>query len=46
VGTRRWSHPVEGRPEQGLAVADGAVFVLTEATREGEQSSAYALEAA
>jgi outer membrane protein assembly factor BamB len=45
VGTRRWSHPVEGRPEQGLAVADGAVFVLTEGTREGEQSSAYALEA-
>ena len=46
VGARRWSHPVEGRPEQGLAVADGAVFVLTEGGREDERSMAYALEEA
>ncbi|MFB6142595.1 MAG: PQQ-binding-like beta-propeller repeat protein [Halorientalis sp.] len=39
----RWSHDVEGRPEQGLAVADGAVFVLTEGSGEGERSMAYAL---
>jgi outer membrane protein assembly factor BamB len=42
VGARRWSHPVEGRPEQGLVVADGAVFVLTEGGN-GERSMAYAL---
>lgn len=43
LGAKRWSHPVEGRPEQGLAVADGAVFVLTEGD-EDEASKAYALE--
>ena len=46
VDARRWSHPVEGRPEQGLAVADGAVFVLTEGGGRNERSMAYALEAA
>lgn len=45
VGEKRWSHSVEGRPEQGLAVADGAVFVLTEGG-EDEPSKAYALEGA
>lgn len=45
IGTRRWNHSVEGRPEQGLAVADGAVFVLTEGGSD-ERSMAYALEAA
>lgn len=45
VGSRRWSHRVEGRPEQGLAVADGAVFVLTEGGGD-ESSKAYALEEA
>jgi outer membrane protein assembly factor BamB len=44
LGARRWSYPVEGRPEQGLAVADGAVFVLTEGT--DGRSKAYALEEA
>jgi len=45
VGARRWSHPIQGRPEQGLAVADGAVFVLTEGG-DDEPSKAYALEEA
>ncbi|MFC4553307.1 MULTISPECIES: PQQ-binding-like beta-propeller repeat protein [Halorussus] len=45
AGAKRWSHPVEGRPEQGLAVADGAVFVLTEGGGD-ESSKAYALEEA
>jgi outer membrane protein assembly factor BamB len=45
VGETRWSHSVEGRPEQGIAVADGAVFVLTEGGDE-EASKAYALEEA
>lgn len=45
VGARRWSHRVEGRPEQGLTVADGAVFVLTEGGGD-ESSKAYALEEA
>jgi outer membrane protein assembly factor BamB len=45
VDARRWSHPVEGRPEQGLAVADGAVFVLTEGGGNDTRSMAYALEA-
>lgn len=45
VGAKRWTHSVEGRPEQGLAVADGAVFVLTEGG-EDEPSKAYALEEA
>lgn len=44
LGAKRWSHSVEGRPEQGLAVADDAVFVLTEG-HENEASKAYALEA-
>ena len=42
AGARRWSHPIEGRPEQGFAVADGAVFVLTEGGGE-DRSMAYAL---
>lgn len=46
VGDRRWSHPVEGRPEQGLVVADGALFVLTEGGGNDERSMAYALEEA
>jgi outer membrane protein assembly factor BamB len=45
LGAKRWSHPVEGRPEQGLVVADDAVFVLTEGGGD-EDSKAYALEAA
>lgn len=45
IGEKRWSHSVEGRPEQGLAVADGAVFVLTEGGDE-TSSKAYALEEA
>jgi outer membrane protein assembly factor BamB len=45
LDARRWSHPVEGRPEQGLVVADGAVFVLTEGGGD-DRSMAYALEAA
>lgn len=44
VDKRRWSHAVEGRPERGLAVAEGAVFVLTEGGGEDERSMAYALE--
>lgn len=43
IGARRWSHSVTGRPEQGLAVADGAAFVLTEGS---DSSKAYALEEA
>jgi outer membrane protein assembly factor BamB len=46
LDARRWSHPVEGRPEQGLVVADGAVFVLTEGGAEDERSMAYTLEEA
>lgn len=43
VGAKRWSHRVEGRPEQGFAVADDALFFMTE----GDGSSkAYALESA
>ena len=45
IGAKRWSHAVEGRPEQGLVVADDAVFVLTEGNEE-EASKAYALEEA
>jgi outer membrane protein assembly factor BamB len=45
VGAKRWFYPVEGRPEQGFAVADGAVFVLTEGG-ENTSSRAYALEEA
>jgi outer membrane protein assembly factor BamB len=45
VDARRWSHPVEGRPEQGLAVADGAVFAITEGGGD-DRSMAYALEEA
>jgi hypothetical protein len=46
LDARRWSHPVEGSPEQGLVVADGAVFALTEGGGVGERSMAYALEEA
>lgn len=42
-GTKRWSHSVEGTPQQGLVVADGAVFALT---RGDKHSKAYALEEA
>lgn len=42
-GARHWTHAVVGRPEQGLAVADGAVILLTEDPEEGT-SKAYALE--
>jgi outer membrane protein assembly factor BamB len=45
IGAKRWSHAVEGSPEQGLAVADGAVFVLTEGHK-NTPSRAYALEEA
>lgn len=44
-GAKRWSHDVVGRPEQGIAVADGAVFVLTEGA-DSDTSKAYALEEA
>jgi outer membrane protein assembly factor BamB len=39
---KRWSKGVEGRPEQGLVVADGAIFVLTEGSNHSS-SKAYAL---
>ncbi|USZ68439.1 PQQ-like beta-propeller repeat protein [Halorussus salilacus] len=45
IGAERWSHSVEGSPTRGLAVADDAVFLLTQG---GEDTSAkaYALESA
>ncbi|MFC4357389.1 PQQ-binding-like beta-propeller repeat protein [Halobium salinum] len=46
VGAKRWSHPVEGRPEQGFAVADDALFFMTEGGGEETRSKAYALESA
>jgi outer membrane protein assembly factor BamB len=42
LSPKRWSYPVEGRPEQGLTVADDAVFFLTEGRE--DSSKAYALE--
>ncbi|SFR94286.1 Outer membrane protein assembly factor BamB, contains PQQ-like beta-propeller repeat [Halomicrobium zhouii] len=45
TSAKRWSHEVEGRPAKGIAVADGAVFVLTEGGNE-TSSMAYALESA
>lgn len=43
VDARQWSHDVDGSPAQGIAVADGAVFVLTQGIDE-TSSMAYALE--
>lgn len=45
LAAKRWSYSVEGRPQQGLAVADGAVFVLTEGN-DNTTPKAYALEKA
>ncbi len=42
-GPTQWSQPVEGRPEQGIAIADGAVFVMTMGI-DGDRSMAYAIE--
>ncbi len=43
IDTKGWRQPVDGTPQNGFAVADGAVFVMTEGGNE-EPSKAYAIE--
>lgn len=45
VGGRRWQFDVESAVMEGVAVADGAVFAVTQAV-DGTPSRVYALEAA
>lgn len=42
-GAKRWSHPVPGGGVQGLAVADGALFVARQST-DGNGTTLYCLE--
>lgn len=44
VGGQRWRHPVESAVMEGVAIADGAVFAVTQAI-EDSPATVYALEA-
>ncbi|WP_330632296.1 outer membrane protein assembly factor BamB family protein [Halocatena halophila] len=43
IDTKGWRLPVDGTPQRGFAVADGALFVMTQGGN-GEPSKAYAIE--